>query len=115
MAIKRMESTGRMSRIVVHNETVYLCGQTHGDVNADVQEQTRVVLKKIEDLLEQAGTSKNKILSTTIYLRDMKDFASMNEIWDAWVEDGNEPARACVEARMARDFILVEMTVVAAL
>lgn len=114
MAIKRYEGTGRMSRAVVHNQTLYLCGQTCSDADKDVKEQTKVVLEKIEELLEKYGSDKHQILSTTIYLRDIKDFAAMNEIWDAWVEDGHEPARACVEARMARETILVEMSVVAA-
>jgi len=113
MEIKRFEGTGRMSRVVVHNSTVYLCGQTCGDKET-VKEQTQVVLEKIENLLNEYGSDKNHILSTTIYLRDIKDFAAMNEVWDNWVEDGYEPARACVEARMARDTLLVEMSVVAA-
>jgi enamine deaminase RidA (YjgF/YER057c/UK114 family) len=45
----------------------------------------------------------------------MKDFAAMNEVWDAWVPEGHAPARACVEARMARPELLVEISVVAAL
>ena len=113
MEIKRFEGTGRMSRVVVHNSTVYLCGQTCGDKET-VKEQTQVVLEKIENLLNEYGSDKNHILSTTIYLRDIKDFAAMNEVWDAWVEDGYQPARACVEARMARPELLVEMSVVAA-
>ena len=44
----------------------------------------------------------------------MNDFADMNSVWDAWIEDGFEPARACVEAKMARECLLVEMSVVAA-
>jgi len=115
MEIQRFEGTGRMSRAVVHNNTVYLCGQTCGDADKDVQEQTKVCLEKVEELLGKYGSDKNHILSTTIYLRDIKDFAAMNEVWDAWVEDGNEPARACVESRMARDYILVELSVVAAI
>ncbi len=114
MEIKRYEGTGRMSRAVVHNNTVYLCGQTCGEADKNIQEQTKVVLEKIEGLLNQYGSDKRHMLSVTIYLRDMKDFAAMNEVWDAWVEDGFEPARACVEARMARDTILVEMSVTAA-
>ncbi|MGL6104941.1 Rid family hydrolase, partial [Romboutsia sp.] len=43
-----------------------------------------------------------------------KDFADMNSVWDAWVAKGHEPARACVEARLARECLLVEMTVTAA-
>ncbi|WP_027702967.1 RidA family protein [Metaclostridioides mangenotii] len=112
MEIKRYEGTGRMSRAVVHNNTVYLCGQTHAE--GDVKEQTAEVLKKVEDLLNKYGSDKNHILSANIYLRDMKDFADMNSVWDAWIEDGNEPARACVEARMARESLLVEITIVAA-
>ncbi len=115
MTIKRYEGTGRMSRAVVHNDTVYLCGQTCGEENTDVKEQTEVVLQKIENLLNQYGSDKKHILSTTIYLKNIEDFREMNEVWDSWVEEGFEPARACVEARMAREDLLVEMTVVAAL
>jgi len=114
MEIKRFEGTGRMSRAVVHNGTVYLCGQTCGDADKNIKEQTKIVLEKIEDLLNKYGSDKNHILSTSIYLKDMALFQEMNEVWDAWVENGFEPARACVEAKMAREEILVEMTVTAA-
>lgn len=112
MEIKRFESNGRMSRAVVHNNTVYLCGQTHAE--GDVKEQTSAILAKIEDLLNKYDSDKRHMLSVTIYLRDIKDFAEMNSVWDAWVEEGFEPARACVEARLARESLLVEMSVVAA-
>ncbi len=115
MSIERLEVGTRMSRIVKHNGTVYLCGQVAADASADIAEQTRSTLAKVEALLEQAGSNKENILSTTIYVRDMKDFAQMNEVWDAWVPEGYAPARACVEARMARPELLVEMTVVAAI
>lgn len=112
MEIKRYEGNGRMSRAVVHNNTVYLCGQTHAE--GDVKEQTTAILDKIEDLLNKYGSDKKHMLSVTIYLRDIKDFAEMNSVWDAWVEQGFEPARACVEARLARESLLVEMSVTAA-
>jgi len=114
MSIIRKDSTPRMSRIVEHNQTIYLCGQTAKDANADIKGQTVTTLEKIDELLKQAGSDKKHILSVTIYVRDMKDFAAMNEVWDAWVEDGHQPARACVEARMARPELLVEMSVIAA-
>jgi len=114
MSIIRKDSTPRMSRIVEHNQTIYLCGQTAKDANADIKEQTITTLEKVDELLKQAGSDKKHILSVTIYVRDMKDFAAMNEVWDAWVEDGHQPARACVEARMARPELLVEMSVIAA-
>lgn len=114
MEIKRFEGTGRMSRVVEHNNTIYLCGQTHGQKDADVKEQTRVCLEKVEKLLKAYGSDKRHILSTTIYLSDIALFQEMNSVWDAWVEDGFEPARACVEAKMAREDILVELSVIAA-
>lgn len=114
MEIKRHEGTGRMSRVVEHNQTIYLCGQTHGEKDADVKEQTRVCLEKVGKLLNEYGSDKRHILSTTIYLKDISMFQDMNSVWDAWVEDGFEPARACVEARMAREDILVELSVIAA-
>jgi enamine deaminase RidA (YjgF/YER057c/UK114 family) len=58
----------------------------------------------------------SKIVShnNAIYLRDMKDFTAMNRVWDNWVPEGFAPARACVEARMARPDLLVEISVIAA-
>ena len=113
MEIQRFEGTGRMSRAVVHNNTIYLCGQVHAD--GDIKEQTAGVLAKVEDLLHKYGSDKRHILSVTIYVKDMNDFAGMNAVWDDWIENGFEPARACVEAKMARECLLVEMSVVAAI
>ncbi|KZN13139.1 RidA family protein [Marinomonas sp. TW1] len=113
-SIERLEVGQRMSRIVKHNGTIYLCGQVAADANAGIAEQTQTMLDKVEVLLAQAGSDKEHILSATVYIRDMKDFASMNAVWDAWVPEGHAPARACVEARMARPELLVEVSVVAA-
>jgi enamine deaminase RidA (YjgF/YER057c/UK114 family) len=114
MTIERQEIGQRMSRIVKHNGTIYLCGQVAADANAGIAEQTQTMLDKVEALLEQAGSDKEHILSATVYIRDMKDFAAMNAVWDAWVPEGHAPARACVEARMARPELLVEVSVIAA-
>lgn len=112
--IERIHSTDRMSRIVKHQGVVYLCGQTAGDEAWDIREQTERCLGKIRNLLEEANSGVDRMLSVTIYIRDMADFAAMNEVWDAWFADLPKPARACVEAHMARPPILVEMSVVAA-
>ena len=103
----------RMSKIVIHNDTVYLCGQVARDSDADIKEQTLTMLEKVDVLLKQAGSDRKHILSATIYLRDMKYFSEMNEIWDAWVIENHSPARACVEAHLARAELLVEISVVA--
>lgn len=114
MTIERIEIKQRMSRIVKHNGTIYLCGQVCADATKGIEEQTQTMLDKVETLLEQAGSSKEHMLSATIYLKTMADFAQMNAVWDAWVPAGHAPARACVEAAMARDVLLVEISVVAA-
>ncbi len=104
----------RMSKIVIHNDTVYLCGQVAKDANADIREQTRTMLEKVDDLLIAADSDRKHILSSTVYVKDMKDFSVMNEVWDAWVIEGYSPARACVEASLARPELLVEISVIAA-
>lgn len=111
--IERINQTPRMSRIVKHNGTVYLCGQV-GNAEDDIQEQTRECLRRVEALLEEAGSSKNHILQCIIWLADMDDFKAMNEVWDAWVPQGHQPARACGEAKLARPELKVEMIVTAA-
>jgi enamine deaminase RidA (YjgF/YER057c/UK114 family) len=114
MNIDRKHTSQRMSRIVTHNNTVYLCGQVTKDRNAGIKIQTQQTLEKIETLLAEANSDRNHLLSVTIYLKNMKDFAEMNSVWDNWIEEGNAPARACVNAAMASEELLVEMSVIAA-
>ena len=108
MKIERFDCTGRMSRVVKYGDMLFLSGVTAGQAGESVEEQTKAVLARIEELLVQ------HILSTTIYLKDISDFAGMNSVWDPWVAKGNEPARACVEAALAAPSIKVEMSVTAA-
>ena len=106
----------RMSKIVIHNGVVYTSGQTAGDAGDCVKAQTQATLDKVDALLKEAGTSKSHALSATIWLKDInRDFKGMNEVWNAWVDPENKPVRATVEAAMARDILLVEIQVTAAL
>ncbi|CAD5260915.1 conserved hypothetical protein [Alteromonas sp. 38] len=114
MTIERIETKQRMSRIVKHNGTIYLCGQVCADATQGITEQTQTMLDKVDTLLAQAGSDKEHILSATIYIKSMEYFAEMNAVWDNWVPEGQAPARACVTADMAREALLVEITVIAA-
>lgn len=114
MTIERLETNPRMSRIVKHNGIIYLCGQVAADATKDITEQTQTMLAKVNELLSQAGSDREHILSATIYVKDMSYFAEMNAVWDAWIPKGYAPARACVAAKMAREALLVEISVVAA-
>ncbi len=113
MTITRLHSGPRMSQAVIHGDTVYLAGQV-GAPGASVTDQTRAILGQIEALLAEAGSEKSKILSATIWLADMADFAEMNAVWDAWVDGKDAPARATGEAKLATPAYKVEIIVVAA-
>ncbi len=113
-SITREGTAQRMSKIVKYNGMIYLCGQVADNTDEPIGSQTENMLAKVDALLEQAGSDREHILSATVYIRDMKDFAGMNAVWDAWVPEGHAPARACVEARMARPDLLVEVSIVAA-
>lgn len=115
MAIKRIEAGPRMSKAVIHGNTVYLAGITAEDRNGDVKEQTKQILAQIDRHLAVAGTDKSKLLSANIWLTDIGTWADMNTVWDAWVAPGNTPARATVEAKLAAPGLKVEIMVVAAI
>ena len=102
MAIERLQTGARMSQAVIHGDTVYLAGQVADDPTPSVAEQTRQVLAKIDALLKSAGSDKSRLLSANVWLADIGRFAEMNAVWDKWVVPGHTPARATVEAALAR-------------
>jgi enamine deaminase RidA (YjgF/YER057c/UK114 family) len=115
MSISRMHTTERASKIVIHNGVIYLAGQVAEDAEADIEDQTRSTLARVDAFLAEAGSDREHVLSAIVYLRDIDNhFALMNEVWNAWVPNGHAPARACVEAHMARSALLVEISVIAA-
>ena len=118
MPIERHHTGKRMSDIVVFmpagERVAWLAGQVAADPTADITGQARSVLGQIDALLAEIGSDKTQILSATIYLPDIKDFAAMNAVWDAWVPQGDPPARATVQAQFARPDYRVEIQIIAA-
>jgi len=114
MTIQRLHVGPRLSQVAIHGDTVYTAGIVADDPKEDAAGQTRQILARIDQYLGEAGTDKTKMLSVTIWLADMKDFAAMNSVWDTWVPKGNTPPRACVESRLAAPQYKVEIRVVAA-
>jgi len=115
MKIERHDTGPRMSKAVVHGDTVYLAGiVADAPKRKSMAEQTKSILAQIDGFLAQAGTNKSKLLSANIWITDMAKFAEMNAVWDAWVSPDNTPARATVEAKLASPDYLVEIMVVAA-
>jgi len=114
MTIERYEVGPRMSQAVVYGGVAYLAGIVADDRVPSVRDQTRQILAKIDRLLATVGSDKTKILKANIWLADIGRFDEMNAAWDAWVANGNPPARATVEARLAAPDYLVEIMVEAA-
>lgn len=114
MPITRIAPGPRMSGAVVHGDTIYLSGHVSGDRSLGVRGQTAAILERLEERLAASGSSKSKLLAVTIWLADIATFDEMNEVWDAWVDRANPPARAAVEARLASPDYLVEISAIAA-
>jgi enamine deaminase RidA (YjgF/YER057c/UK114 family) len=112
--IERINPGKRLSDAAVHGTTIYLAGQVASDPALDIRGQARDILAQIDRLLLNLGSSKLRLLSVTIYLADMADFAAMNEVWDSWVPQGDLPARATVEAKLARPEYRIEIQAIAA-
>ena len=115
MNVTRLHVGPRLSRTVIHGDTIYLTGciaeQTKGK---SVREQTREILAAIDRSLAEAGSDKTKILSAQVYLARIATYAEMNAEWDAWVPEGNTPARATFEAKLPLSGTSVMIVCVAA-
>lgn len=114
MAITRHDTNARMSQAVETDTTVHLAGLVAGDPVADPKAQAQQILAKVDDYLARCGSHKSKILSAQIWLANMAYFSAVNEIWDAWIDPANPPARACVESKLASPQYMVEIMITAA-
>lgn len=113
--IVRIATDKRYSRAVVYNGMVFVGGQTADDRSQDIRGQTKQTLAKIEKFLAAAGTDKSRLLSAQIWIKDIaRDFAAMNEIWDAWTAPNASPTRATAQCEMGASDVLVEIIVTAA-
>ncbi|MGP1570143.1 MAG: RidA family protein [Eubacteriales bacterium] len=84
-----------------------------GKIPAAVKEQTAQALKNIKAILEAGGSSMDKVLKTTIFLKDMNDFAQVNDTYASFFSEGSYPSRSAVEvARLPKD-VLVEIEAIA--
>jgi len=108
------------SQAVVANGFAYLAGQVGLDKDnnvvapGDVKEQTRVSIERIQTILAEFGAELTDIVSATVFITDLSDFAAFNEAWAAAFGD-HRPARACVVAGLLLPGLVVEIQAVAAL
>lgn len=113
--IQRFDSGPRMSKVTIHNGVAYLSGLVPEDTSVDIVGQTEQILHAIDGFLKQAATDKTNVLRAEIFLADMADFAGMNQVWEKWVAPGAAPARATVQAKLAKSACKIEIVVTAAI
>ncbi|MDF0604268.1 RidA family protein [Neisseriaceae bacterium TC5R-5] len=113
MSIYRHKQGARMAEAVVANGLIFLAGQVANNPAADAKAQTEDVLAQIDSLLAELDSDKTKIVDVTVFLANLADFDAMNAAWDAWVPAGHVPARATVEAKLAKPEWKVEIKLIA--
>ena len=113
MSVVRHEQNKVFSKVVEANGFVMTSGIVADDSKLDIKGQTEQTLAEIDRLLALGGTDKSKIVSTMIWLTDIRHRDGMNEVWFEWTGGENMPVRACVEAPLASPGLLVEIQVTA--
>lgn len=114
-AIQRLKSNGIMSAVTIHHQTVYLSGQIPDSSDLDIRKQTLEVFVKIEELLALANTDKSRLLSAQLFVKNLDDFQTVNQLWVEWLQGHGTPARATIQADLVNPDWLIEIAVIAAL
>ena len=118
MNIQPLYTKVLMSQVLVHQDAVYLAGRfaDAAPVENDLGIQAGNTLAAIEQVLAEAGSDKTRLLSATIYLKNIHaDLEEMDRIWSQWLPEGVTPVRAALQAEQVKPDILVEIAMVAAL
>ncbi len=113
--IRRTGGNGRRSSCVAYNGVLYISGISTVDIEADMAGQAEDVFAQLEKLMAFHGTNRGRILSATVYLQDMEEYGAFNQAWDEWINDGDEPARTVVGAKLALPEYRLKVSLVVAL
>jgi len=109
--IIRTEPSSILSKAVEYHGFVFTQGMVTRDPTLDLAGQARDVLAQIDAVLELHGTDSTRLLQAQIWLKNIGDRAAFNEVWSAWLPEGQAPARALVQAELADPRWLVEVMV----
>lgn len=114
------QAIGPYSQGISFNNMLFISGQIPADpvtreIVHEIAEATHQVMKNLEAILIEAGTTFSSVLKTTIFLKDMNDFAVVNEIYASYFDDGVYPARETVEVAQLPSDVKVEISMIAAL
>ena len=108
---------GPYSQAIKAGHFIYTSGQlpinpASGELINDIKEATAQALENVKAILEEAGTSLDKVVKTLVFLSDMNDFAAMNEVYAKYFAV-NAPARSCIQAAKLPKDAKVEIEVIA--
>lgn len=111
------EPIGPYSQAIIANGLIFVSGQipidTTGEVVAsDISAQTKQVMRNISEILDKAGSSFEKVVKTTIYLKNIKDFSFVNDIYGTYFQE-LPPARTTIEVNRLPKDVLVEIDCIA--
>ena len=110
--IRRLGDAKRWADVVIHGGTAYWVEVAEAPT-PDARDQVAQVLAQIDATLATLGSDRTRLLQVLIYLADLADAPSLNELWDEWVVAGHAPVRACVQAGLSPGY-KVEMVITAA-
>ncbi len=113
MEILRYDTASHLAHAISYNGLIFISGQVCANLDGDIESQTRETLHKLEARLQTAGSAKHRLLFAQIWLKDIKDRDAFNDVWIPWIGD-KVCARACVQAALADERMLVEVAAVAA-
>lgn len=105
------EAIGPYSQVVIVGDFVYTSGQiplnpATGELFTDIKLATKQSMENIKAILEEAGTSLNNVVKTSIFLKDLNDFEAVNEVYGTYFIE-NKPARSCVQvAKLPKDAVI---------
>ena len=111
------EAIGPYSQVVIVGDFVYTSGQiplnpATGELVTDIKLATKQSMENIKAILEEAGTSLNNVVKTSVFLKDLNDFEAVNEVYGTYFIE-NKPARSCVQvAKLPKDAV-IEIEVIA--
>ncbi|MGL4677366.1 MAG: RidA family protein [Brevinema sp.] len=111
------KAIGAYSQAIIANGMLYISGQIPvnpitGEISTDISEQTKQSMENIKAILTEAGTDFSKVVRCGIFIKNMEDFAKINEVYSSYLKEPY-PARATVEvSRLPKD-VLVEIEAIA--
>ena len=109
---------GPYSQAVMVNGVLYISGQipvnpATGELVEGIENETHQVMKNLDAILKEAGMSFSNVVKSTIFLKDMGDFAAMNEVYASYLEEGSYPARETVQVSCLPKNVDVEISMIA--